>query len=258
MSATLSARAQAAHSRYVALKGDVQTLLIRYPAPVAAETIESLARRVAALPRGSDVYVRMTAEQIAMLLKSSLAVASSNLGQAYAMAGADPAVVARNAKKISDLISSADSVITAARRFVDGVNAVDGAVASARRAVGLGVTGGEILAVIAGTLVAIVAASLLVALLGYIAAAVSAHFAAERACAAEAARGTPCTGAQREAFRSAAMADAMQYQPRMPDLPQIGPDLDKLILLAGVAAIGFGMWTVLPAAQAARARYAER
>jgi hypothetical protein len=235
--------------RYLGLKDELHRLFVRYPGALEPMTFEAFVTRLVQLRPSSDTLVRMTAEQLAMLLKGGLSVVVSNLGLAYSMTSA------RRATDRAKLVDTAERVMDAIRRMLDALQtAQEGA-----RAVGLGELGIAIAddVIIAGIAVVgvVIIAGLVIAFLSQLAAAIEAHHAAEVACERDAAAGHPCTGAEGERYRSQARADAASYgvAPAIGDaLRPLTEAAGSLLFWAGVGVAGYLLWTTLPAATETR------
>lgn len=251
-----NARLLAVHSRYSELKGDVQALLLRYPTPIQPTPFRELVRQVEQLRRGGVGLVSLTGEQFAMVLKAALSVVGQNLGMAAAMASAPSATVGRRAGRIEKLISSAERVISGARLVVDGAQYVSRSEAEARRVAGLGaiITETVVVSIVAGV-VAVIAIGLILALLGYIAVAVESYQAAERACAADAAAGHPCSGEDWSRYHAEAQEAARNFG-LVPDFNDLMERVGDLVFYGGMAVvaafIGYSAFIAAPAAREAR------
>lgn len=251
--AAYSARLDAAWSAYTRLKDDTQALLDRFPVANDPSTFSALVNRIVDLPRGGEAWVRLSSSQFATILKGALSIVVQNLGTAYGLAYG-PRAAARS-REISKLISSAENVTAAMRRIVDSLRAVADTADMARRAVGLSDGGASIALLLVAGAVAVVEIVLLVALVAYIASAIDAHVAAERACAADAAAGQPCTGSTREAYRERALEQARSFG-LVPDIRGAAQNLSDaisgVVWLGGAALFAYFVWTTLPAAREAR------
>lgn len=264
-------RLQLAWNRYTELKGATQDLLLRFPGALEPVPFETLVRRISALPSSPSSLVRLTGEQLAMLLKASLSVVSRNLGQAFAMAGADDATVARHRAKISRLVETAELVTAGARRIVDTATVAATSSDAVRRAVGLGRLRGraglgafavdDIAALVAGTIVVLVAIGAVTILVAYIVSAIEAYTAAQEACARDAATGHSCTGADFERYRQEAEEAARRFGlvPNLDDAARrLTGTFEGVIWIAAIAGLGYLAWISWPAASAARARLTAR
>lgn len=258
--AGLASRIQQVHSDYVTLKGGTQELLRHFPAPLQPNGFVQLVTRIVEIPRSSQTFVRLSAAQLAELLKAALSSAGRNIGMAAAMAGAPDAIARSNRAKIVKLVDTANNVIRVAQQIVNGIQAVASTTERAQRATGLGITGVEIAALVAGAVVAIIGIGLLYTLIAYIAAAIDAYAAAERQCELDSAAGRPCTGTQYQQYREAALEDARRFGL----VPNIGDAADRAARSVGDAIfwgsmltvgglLAYGAWVSAPAAREARA-----
>lgn len=258
-------RIEAAHQRYVSLKADTQAILAHFPAPLQPTTFARFVERLVLLQSGAAEVdaIRLTASQLADLLKAALSTAGQNIGMAAAMAGAAPATARKNRAKIEKLVSSAENVVTAAQRLVTSLQVVQANTAAAQRASGLGMTGAEVAlvfaGVIAGTVVLIVGAVLVYSLVSYVAAALDADAAARRQCELDEAAGTPCTGSTYATYRERALEDSRRFG-MVPDIrgavEGFADSVSDTIFWGGILVVGsvlaYGAWVSAPAARETR------
>jgi hypothetical protein len=255
-------RAQRDHALYVALKMEVQQLILRYPSPVEPASWESLVRRIRAVQaQDGRALARISTSDLTMILKAALAVTGQNLGQAYAMAGSGEVNVQRNRSQISKLLSTAENVISSTQALLSGISTAEAGAERARRAVGLGIAPVVIAELLAGTVVALVGIAVVGTIVAYIGTAVIASVNAERACELDRLAGRPCTGADRQAYYAASIEESRRLG-IIPPLPDIGGALADLIFWGGMAAvaagIGYMVFIGAPAAREARAGLTER
>lgn len=231
---------------YLSLKDETQRIFARYPGALEPATFERFVRRLVELHPTPDTLVRLSAEQLAMLLKGGLSVVVRNLGLAWSMTSSS-----RTGER-QKLIETAERTMSEIRRLLNALRTAEGVSGS----VGLGIAIADdvVIAAIAVVGVVIVAA-LVIAFLSQVAVAVEAYTAAERACERDAAAGHPCTGAQGERYRAEARAASAsfgvvpQFQNMLQPLISAGANV---IFWGGLALVGYFVWTTLPAATEAR------
>lgn len=254
-------RTQAAHARFQALKTDVQQLINRMPT-IEPTSFLVMARRISEMPR--DTIVRLTADELATMLRAALSVVGSNLGLANAML-IGPNAAANEAKALK-LVQTAEVVLTATDNVLYAINTARDAADRAARAVGLSdpvviPTGALIAGIIAGAIVIVVAGVLLYTLFASISAAMESYQAAQQACDRDAAAGRPCTGEAWTEYREAAQAQQRESGV-VPNFDGFFQRAGNTAIAVGVGvvalAIGYGLWVTAPAAALTRDRLARR
>lgn len=253
------ARARADHARYVTLKNDVQELLMRFPT-LEEGTFREVARKIVAMP--GDQLVRLTAAELALMLRAGVSAAATNVGLANAiMVG--PFAAANEAKAVK-LLQTAERVLATLEAILRAINTTEGYAGRVARATGLAepVSVGVLIAgIIAGTIVAVIAAGLLYTLLASIYSATESYAAAYQACERAAAAGQPCTGEDWARYRAAALEEqrANGIVPNINDLMRRGSNaiITGGFILGG-ALLAYGLWVTAPAASSARSALQRR
>jgi hypothetical protein len=259
--ATAQQRARAAWDRYTALKSDVQQLLSRFPTLDGA-TFRQIAQHISTMPQ--DAVVRLTSDELALLLRAGISVTAQNLGLANAILAGPFA--AQNESKALKLVSTAESVLSSLEMILSAINTGEGYADRAARAVGLREpltisTGALIAAIVAGSVVALVGGVLLYTLMTSIYQAAESYAAAYQACERAAAAGQPCTGEDWMRFR----ARAQEQQRENGIVPNIGDlfsrGMNALIVggfVVGAAMLAYGFWVTAPAARETRSALQRR
>lgn len=255
-SADLAAKLTAVQTQYNDTKSSMQPLLSRF-GPLDGDSLKALL--VAARQLGTAVAV-VSAQQFVGVLRMGLAAATSNITRArYIINGGD---LAGHESLVASLLTAAQNTLDALGTLISGAVVAQGAAAAGARRLGLGVFGLDdatvMIIAVAGMLIG---AAVLVYVISMVWQSQQADAAADSACARDAAAGHPCTGAQREGYREAAAAAASADSP-LPNLDDLFRQATTGLLwiggLAVAAAVGYGIWTSLPAASAARERLRAR
>jgi len=257
--ADLTSKLTAVQTQYDGIKTSMAPLLTRYPS-ISVDSLKAIA--VASRGLGPTIAI-ISVQQFTGVLRMGLAAATSNMTRArYIITGGN---LAGHEDLVLSLLVAAQNVLDALGQFVSGAAVAEGAAAAGARRLGLSGLGAfglddatVAIIVIAGLLIA---AALIVYLFSMVWQSQQANVAADAACDRDAAAGRPCTGAARESYREAAAAAAARDSP-IPNLDDLFHQAATGLLwiggLAVAAAVGYGIWTSLPAAQIARGRLKAR
>jgi len=262
--ADLTSKLTAVQTQYDGIKTSMAPLLTRYPS-ISVDSLKAIA--VASRGLGPTIAI-ISVQQFTGVLRMGLAAATSNMTRArYIITGGN---LAGHEDLVLSLLVAAQNVLDALGQFVSGAAVAEGAAAVGARRLGLSRPKAPsperpsrrapavAIIVIAGLLIA---AALIVYLFSMVWQSQQANVAADAACDRDAAAGRPCTGAARESYREAAAAAAARDSP-IPNLDDLFHQAATGLLwiggLAVAAAVGYGIWTSLPAAQIARGRLKAR
>lgn len=260
--ALLQSKLVAAQSAYDATKTSMAPLLAAY-GPLDQDVLKRLV--VAIQTQGRGLNVILGAGSFVGLLRMGLAAAIGNISRASSILSGSPA---GHEDLIARLLDTAQNVIDQLNVIISAATTAQGAAAAGLRTFGLsGVRGLGALGVDDATLAilavvgVIIGAALIYALVVRVQDANNARATADTACERDAAAGHPCTGAQWATYRATADAAAHQ-QSLVPDFADILNQIGNLVLYGGLAvvaaAIGYAVWTTLPAARVARGALTSR
>lgn len=258
---SLNAKVTAVQAQYDALKTSMTPLLNAY-GPLDQD---SLQRVLAAVQQAGSSPAIIGAASFVGVLRLALASSVGNIARARAILAGSPT---GHEDIVANLLTTAQNVLDATDTLVSSAVAAQGAVASGARRLGLsgglGVFGIDDATAVLGILAAVglvVGAVLIYAVFVQVQAASNARDVADSACARDAAAGHPCTGTQWAQYRTDADAQARR-QSVVPDFSDILQSVGSLIfwggLLAVGAAVGYAVWTTLPAATVARSSLTRR
>lgn len=250
--ATLNSKLTAVQAQYDALKTSMTPLLNAY-GPLDQDTLK---RILAAVQQAGSSPAIIGAASFVGVLRLALASAIGNIARARAILNGSPA---GHEDIVANLLTTAQNVLDATGTLVSGAAVASGAISAGARRLGLSGLGAfglddATVAVIAAVGF-VVAAALIYAIFVQVQAASNAATVADSACQRDATAGHPCTGTQWAQYRADAETQAHQ-QSVIPDFGSILQSVGSLIfwggLLAVGAAVGYAVWTTLPAASAAR------
>lgn len=250
----LQTRLDVLQSEYDSLKAETRALVASHP-ELDAVSFQEFARRVATLAPGT--VLRLTLGQFQQLTNATLIATTGNLTRARALMPLGDAMRSR----IDKLLTAAKNNLHAYRNLLDGIEQANASADYVRRAVGLsalGVAPAVIIAgIIASTIVVVVTAALVYAKLSADHASTVASQEADRMCAADAAAGTPCTGAQRARYLSD-VHEAETSSGLVPDIGDAIRQVGNTVFWGGMLVVGgllaYGAWITAPAASITRER----
>lgn len=259
----LQSKLTAAQSMYDATKTSMAPLLAAY-GPLDQDALKRL---VVAIQQQGNVRVILGAGSFVGLLRMGLAAAIGNISRAASILSGTPA---GHEDLIVVLLDTAQNVLDQLNTIISAATTAQGAAAaglrtfglSGMRRSGLGAFGVDdatlaILAVVG----VIIGAALVYGLVSRVQDANNARATADTACERDAAAGHPCTGAQWAQYQATADA-AAHTQSLVPDFADILHQVGNVVLYGGLLAVaavlGYGLWTTLPAARAARGALTSR
>ncbi len=254
----LETRLAVLQAEYDSLKADSAALIAAHP-EFNGVSYEEFARRIATLAPGT--IVRLTLGQFQQIANATFIVTTGNLVRARSLMAIGDAARAR----IDKLLTAGKNTLHAFRNLLDGIERANASADQVRRAVGLsglGLAPGAIIALIlAGGAVIVVGSVLIYTALATQQASLVASQEADRMCAADAAAGSPCTGARREHYREAVRRQETEsgLVPAFRDfLRDAGSTVFWGGMLAVVGVLAYGAWVSAPAARLTRDRLRER
>jgi hypothetical protein len=251
----LVTRLDVLQAEYDSLKAESHALVASHP-ELDSVSFEEFVRRVASLAPGT--ILRLTLGQFQQLTNAMLISTIGNITRARALLPLGDTARSR----IDKLLTAGKNTLHAYRNLLDGIEAANARADQVRRAVGLGVAPAVVIAgIVAGTIVLVVGGALVYALLSSIQSSTVASQEADRMCAADAAAGTPCTGADRARY-VAAVLEEQRRSGLVPDFGNAIRELGSTVfwggMLAVVGLLAYGAWITAPAATITRERLRAR
>lgn len=252
--ADLASRLASLDRKFAAFQAETASLIGAHPELSDPAAFTDFAIRVAA--KDPSAILRLTQAQFSTLVRALAISTKGNVVRVQQLLPAgDPA-----RRTITALLDAGERNMAVWRALLSGVEELNADVAIARRAVGLGVAPLVIVAgIVAGTIVALAVTAVVYAVLSAVHASSVAQREADRACALDAAAGSPCTGAQRQAYYNAVHAEEIRsgLVPALDDaLRRTAGAFSDVILYGGLAVVAavivYGAWTAAPAAKLTR------
>ena len=241
------------------------TKLLAAFGPMSAPALLSLGQAIKTLKqRDPGAIVRLTGAQFCGIVRMGLAAAKGNIARAQAIVNGN---LSGHETIAEDLLNAAERVLQGVGHIVNDSTSAIGTASSyafgrvETRTANLSELGIVIADDVAITAIIAVGVLLSIAILGgiyiYIHQSQAASENADRACAAGAASGHPCTTADWTAAHDAAAAAERSLSP-IPDLNPLFQQAGSLLFWGGmaavVAAIAYAGWTAAPAAAITRER----